>query len=251
MKERKEILKNISLKEILNWISKEENQSKKKAFQLLLAEKLLLNHSNWNEVLKCVRNEDVKFDGFMPYSTQTHNLYETKTELLTRAYAEYDTEHKQLVVNAYLHTIKDGVHLFGFLDRPKKKMVDQKSSLSGSTGMIGGHVSYNDHSFYACLVREISEEFKKFRLDGIVNIEPRGYINDSSTDISTYHLCVLYEIFSVYSVYMKNIIPVVEEGKVVWFTKDQIQKELDKGVLDSRFDSWAYIAMSNRIKELR
>ena len=246
MKERKEILKNISLKEILNWVSEEENQSKKKAFQLLLAEKLLLNHSNWNEVLKCVRNEDVKFDGFIPYSTQTHNLYEIKTELLTRAYAEYDAEHKQLVVNAYLHTIKDGVHLYGFLDKTGKKMTEERSSLSGLIGMIGGHVNSNDHTFYAGLVREISEEFAKFRLDGIVSIIPVGYINDSSTIISTHHLCVLYEIYlPCYDI--GNIVPLSNEGKLVWFTEDQIQKEIDKGVLDSRLDSWAYIAMSNKI----
>lgn len=250
MKERKEILSNIFLKEIQKWICEEKNisESKLKLYQLMMAEKLLLSHSNWDEVLKCVKNEYVKFDGFIPYSQKTHTFYESNTELITRAYAELDSNHKQLITNAYLHTVNEGVHMYGFLDKTGKKKMVEKSSLTGSIGMIGGHVNSNDHSFYAGLVREISEEFKSFHLEEVKHIYPIGYINDSSSQISTYHVCILYEIQIPYSI-IGNIIPNTDEGKIIWFTEDQIKKELDKGVLDSRLDSWAYIAMSNAIKQ--
>ena len=244
MKETNDFMKSISLNTILYWIKKEKNPVKKKAFEIIKALKLDYSKKDMDEVLRVIDDSSLLFEGFLKYNKTTHSKLESSTIALTRAFAEYDNDYRQLVCNSILE-VKDsnGKKMFGFL---KRSSTYKENRLSDLVGMVGGHANTNDGNLFACLVRELSEEIKNISFEDS-KIEPLGYIRLNNGTVSNQHLCVLYVThLSGDVIALKSN---EENEKLIWLNEDQIRVALTEnkrdGHMASLLDSWAKIAMEN------
>lgn len=237
MKEMKSFLKNISLETILGWIKSERNPMKREAFKILKAQKMLVSNSKMEEILRVIKDSKLDFEGFKPYSKALTSRLEIESEELTRAYAEYNSEYRQLVCNVILEAELNGNTVFGFLKRGRTYT---EKSLIGSIGMVGGHVNNTDCNLFSGLVREVSEEIRNISFENL-DVFPLGYIREVSDSISKQHLCVLYCI-KVRQGANINFHSTESKESFIWMTSEQIKKELQKEH-DSLLDSWALCAM--------
>lgn len=237
------LLQNISLSSVLHWISVERNEYKKESFRLLKSEKMKFDNPKMKELVRVV--DDTELDNYMvtdfvPYSRRIHNYLELDNFELERSYAEYDNRYRQLVCNAILKSEdNEGQTVYGFLRRNNQFT---EKSLIGTIGMVGGHVNNVDNTLYSGLIREVSEELKGFSFEDIL-INPLGYIREKTGKIGDQHLCILYQISVNPSIYTKVKSKETQEF-LVWMSKDQLLKELQKNQDDSNLDSWLYKAMT-------
>lgn len=243
MLETTKFLKSTSLDTLLRWIESEKNPVKRRAFEVLKAQKMELVNPHMNEVLKVVKDSKFDFTGFRRYNKSISDMLEMECEEVTRSYAEYNSTYRQLVANVILEASVNNKKIYGFLKRGKGYT---ESELVGSIGMIGGHVNNGDTNIFCGLVREVSEEVKNISFD-TVNFEPYGYIRDEDDSISRQHLCVLYVIKLDSNANLK-IRSSEDKEKFIWMSVEEIQKEIQKSE-DSQLDSWALTAIKEYLSE--
>ncbi len=231
MKETDTFLKNTSLKSLLNAIKTSESPIVREALKCMKAEKMFFNNPKMDEQLRVIKDYKLNFIGFKPYDESIYNFLEKNNEIVTRAYAEFNSDYRQLVTNVLVHTkTKNGADLFGFLE--KADSVD--NTIFGSVSMVGGHCNIDDNNLFQGLIREVSEELRNVAFLHS-QIYPLGFIREMGDNISRQHLCVLYAI----DVQCGDINISSNElnEKFIWVDLNQIKKELASETC--KFDSWA------------
>lgn len=238
----------ISVRDLVYWIDKENNPEKRKLFELIKAEKLCRIKTSMLEVLKVVEEEYIQSifgdqHDFISYSKNIRIALEQKVIHRTRALVELESEYRQLVANAIIQTSIKGTIYFGFLNRNKKYNEDV---LVDTTGLVGGHVNKYDCNLYQGMIREVNEELINLSFEEASEIRPLGFIREVNKSIGLHHLCMLYLIrITDY----ENIKSAEEKEDLIWIDMENVKKEVAKDVLDSRFDSWTYMAMKNYLEE--
>lgn len=237
MRETETFLKNNSLKSIIKEIDKAKNPVVKEALKCMKAQKMIFNNPRMDEELRVVKDSLLNFVGLVPYNNKIENLLESRSEIMTRGYAEYNSEYRQLVTNVLLHVRNKGEKsdLFGFLQRNDNYT---EKSLNNFIGMVGGHCNIGDHNIYQGLIRELSEEIRNVPFSE-ASIAPLAVIRELGANISRQHLCVLYVMDLNENSKYYNMASNEANERLVWFTREQVEKELKAPSEECKFDSWA------------
>ena len=246
MKEILNFLNNTPLEKLDFWCNNENDTSKKEAFKALRACVLETTPDiNFGEELRVISDKDLNLVfndyGYIDYTNILYKTIETISfnhSLMTRSYAEYDENYRQIVCNALINVTINGVRNFGFLIRNNNY---NEPSLSGSIAMVGGHVNAIDSSFYMGLMREVSEELPGIRFENNCNIKPLGFIREKSNGVSGKHLCILY-LIELKLDHLPELSCPEEKESFVWYTEDQIKSIIKKGE-NQGLDSWALAAI--------
>lgn len=246
MKEILNFLNNTPLEKLDFWCNNENDKAKKEAFKILRALHLeTMPDSNFGEMLRVISDKDLEIllnkHGFIDYTNTLYRAIESislGTNLMTRSYAEYDQEHRQIVCNALINVTINGVRNFGFLLRNNNY---NEPSLSGSIAMVGGHVNADDSSLYMGLMREVSEELPGICFENNCFIKPLGFIREKSNGVSGKHLCILY-LIELKLDHLPELSCPEEKESFIWYTEDQIKSIIKKGE-DQGLDSWALAAI--------
>lgn len=157
-------------------------------------------------------------------------IYATYT-FVDRSYAEFAPEYKQIIPYAVL--VHDSNY---FLARRLKKQTEQRLHGLYSIG-LGGHINpneaFNEDIIVAGMQRELAEEVG---LSTVQHIECAGIINDLTTDVSNYHIGLLYVLHTSHDV------SVVEKEKMTghWVSEREINSKI------SELESWSQIVWENR-----
>lgn len=246
MKEILNFLNNTPLEKLDFWCNNENDKAKKEAFKVLRALALeTIPDVNYNEQLRVISDKGLELlfndYGYIDYNDALYNTIESvslNNNSMTRSYAEYDENYRQIVCNTLINVTVKGVRNFGFLLRNNNY---NEPSLSGSLAMVGGHVNDNDSSFYMGLMREVSEELPGIHFENNCNIKPIGFIREKSNGVSGKHLCILYNIELSLDHLPKLSCP-EEKETFIWYTEDQIKNIIKKGE-NQGLDSWALVAI--------
>lgn len=243
MKEKENLLRNLSLSVVNKWIKNENDPVKKEAFRCLKADKMNFNNSKMSEQIKVIRSNLLGFDGFCKYDKKIKELLESNNVILERSYAEFDDRYRQLVSNGLLLTydVNKNEILFGF---QKRNTNYTEKTLIGTLGMVGGHINRNDNSLYEGLIREMSEEISNVPFEEIT-IKPAGFIQEFKTQgcISNYHLCVLYLINIPYECIGK-IKNKESQERLIWIPQGQLLDTFKKESKGFKMDSWIEILLN-------
>lgn len=244
MNETETFLKNTSLNSLLCAIKNESNPLVRECLKCMKAEKMIFINPHMNEVLRVIKDDKLNFVGFKSYHKGLHKILEKDSETMTRGYAEYNSEYRQLVANVLIHgKTNSGSDVFGFLKRFNGYT---EKSLVGSAGMVGGHINVSDRNLFQGLIRELSEEIKNVPFDNS-KIFPFGFIREMGDNISRQHLCVLY-VMELTSDANMNLISGEVNEKFVWYDTKQVEKELSGPIDSCVFDTWARKALENYLK---
>ena len=148
-----------------------------------------------------------------------------------RDYAEYAKEYKQIIPYAIL---KNGDKVF--LTQRLKKQTEKRLHGMYSFG-LGGHINPSEEQkenvILAGMQRELSEEVG---LTDISNCQCVGIINDCSTDVSNYHIGLVYIVPTF------TDIQVVEKQKMTgsWANAEEVSSSFNN------LESWSKIVWENR-----
>ena len=250
MKEKENLLKNISLNVIKHWIQSESDPNKKEVFRLCKSEKMQSENPKMKEIVKVIKQDTFTEEGFVKFSPKITKHLENNMVLLERSYAEFDERYRQIVCNALLvsYDAKGNV-IFGFMKRNHNY---KEKSLVNTLGMVGGHHNNSDETIYSGLIREVSEELKGISFETAV-VNPIGYIKQVSdikrNVISDYHICVLYAI-TVDPLCINEIRNRENKEHLIWMSLNEVENNLKLPSNESIFDSWCKVALENCIKQL-
>lgn len=242
MKEKEKLLKNTSLSRIKNWIENENDQEKKEVFRCFKSEKMNFDNNKMSEEIKVIDQNLLNVNGFIPYTKKIKDSLERGSIVVQRSYAEFDNRYRQLVSNGIIlvYNEKENKYYFGF---QKRKSNYAEISLSGTLGMVGGHVNVLDNTIYEGLLREISEELKGFSFEESI-IKPVGFINEKHkiANISDYHLCVAY-IIKIPFEDMGKIKNRESQEQLLWISETELVAKL-KDESQNEMDSWVEILLN-------
>lgn len=159
-----------------------------------------------------------------------NEIYATYT-FVDRSYAEFAPEYKQIIPYAVL--VHDSNY---FLAQRLKKQTEQRLHGLYSIG-LGGHINsneaFNEDIIVAGMQRELAEEVG---LSTVQHIECAGIINDLTTDVSNYHIGLLYVL------HISHDVSIVEKEKMTghWAPEKEINSKI------SELESWSQIVWENR-----
>lgn len=148
-----------------------------------------------------------------------------------RDYAEYAKEYKQIIPYAIL---RNGDKIF--LTQRLKRQTEKRLHGMYSFG-LGGHINPSEEEkenvILAGMQRELSEEVG---LSDISNCQCVGIINDCSTEVSNYHIGLVYIIPTF------TDIQVVEKQKMTgsWVDAEEVSSSFEN------LESWSKIVWENR-----
>lgn len=227
-----DLIQQITLNDILNKISNASNKREYTMFQLLKAYKLESTNKKNSEVLAVIPDNVLRFEGFKKYSKRLSSSLEYNLEYFPRSYVEYNTLYRQLVCEAIIVNKTQKSNMYGFLKRNDRKLKCEYS-------LVGGHMNSTDTCLFGCLIREQTEELAHISFEDS-KICPLGFIRLDKPEISKQHLGVIY-VIETPSVQ----ITAREEGNsFIWLPEKEVKKYLGMSILDSPFDSWTHIGLT-------
>ena len=152
-------------------------------------EKVLVFPRSLFEQLGIFQGFNADVDRYLPAILEAKN-----NSFMLRAHAETNPAFKQVI--PYV-VITDGQSVLHYVRG--KKAGEQRLVAKGSVG-IGGHINDEDHSLFAfglqafqdAVKREVSEELS---IQGEVDPQPVGLINDDSTEVGRVHFGVVHVLF--------------------------------------------------------
>ena len=156
---------------------------------------------------------------------QSNHIY------IDREYAEYSKEYKQIIPYAIL---TNGNEIF--LTRRLKGQTEVRLHGLFSFG-LGGHINpseeISENVILEGMKRELNEEVG---LKNIPDVKCAGIINDHSTDVSNYHIGL------VYCIHVNEKIAIKEVDKMLgkWATEEEIKERYEQ------LESWSQIAWDSQ-----
>lgn len=159
-----------------------------------------------------------------------HVIY-SSYQFVDRTYAEYAPEYKQII--PYTILINESQY---FLTKRLKKQTENRLHGMYSIG-IGGHINPEESTANNIIMAGMSRELlEEVGIKLVGNHHCVGVINDLSTDVSNFHIGLVYPICT------SNNISVVEKNKMTghWATEEEINSKID------RLESWSQIVWEHR-----
>lgn len=246
MTELEKSLKNISILSLNSWIDSETNPLKKEVIRRLKEFKQLSSKPKFIEQVKIIKDDKLDFAGFTETCKTIDSIIHTNTTTCSRGYAEYDGRYRQLVGNGVMVKYEKDKRFYGLLER--KKGYTEKS-LIGNIGMVGGHINIDDPTIESGFIRECYEEIKHIEFGAISELIQLGYIRETTKDISSYHLCILYlvKIKSEDNEKLNSLSSSNETEKLIWIEESKIRDMVyNNGV--NNIDSWTIKAIREVLK---
>lgn len=242
MTELEKNLKNISIQALNKWIENERNPAKKEIIRRLKEYKIINSKPKFDEKVLVVKDDKFTFDGFKEKCRTVDDIIKTNTTNFTRGYVEYDNRYRQLVGNGILVKHENDTRFYGLLER-KKGYTEQ--SLIGNLGMVGGHLNINDPTLTSGFIRECFEELKYLEFEMLSSVKHLGYIRETSSDISNYHLCVLYLVeLQEGNTRVNNLKSSSNSEKLIWISESKLIEMIDKQEVN-HIDSWTIEALKH------
>ena len=148
-----------------------------------------------------------------------------------RDYAEYAKEYKQIIPYVIL---TDGRNIF--LTQRLKAQTEKRLHGKCSIG-LGGHINPSEESTSDVILEGMKRElYEEVGLENIIKQKCVGIINDLSTDVSNYHIGL------VYFLHVSSNVQVKETNKMTgkWASAEEISDVYDY------LESWSQIAWENK-----
>jgi predicted NUDIX family phosphoesterase len=154
---------------------------------------------------------------------------------LSRAQAETNPNFKQII--PYV-VVTDGKSVLHYVRG--KKAGEQRLVAKGSIG-IGGHINYEDHTFFAddlqafqdAVKREVCEELA---IQGSFDARPVGLLNDDSTEVGRVHFGIVHVLFRAPEQVKKNE-QVVTQVEFIPIKQLKARRE--------HMESWSQVCLDN------
>ncbi|MGJ8454277.1 NUDIX domain-containing protein [Pseudothermotoga sp. U03pept] len=160
-------------------------------------------------------------------------IIEEQGRFITRDFAEYDEELRQVIPYVVMKT-DQGILLLRRTDKQGEKRLHNKYSVG-----VGGHIRFEDspdpwQAFVNGMTREINEEVKVQLLD----LKYIGLINDTASSVSRVHVGLLYLATVIF--YGLNEPDMFEHAFRSLDSFDELEKNLE---------GWSYLTVV-KLKEL-
>lgn len=151
---------------------------------------------------------------------EIHHLY------IDREYAEYAKEYKQIIPYAIL-TNDSKIFLTQRLKAQTEKRLHGRCSIG-----LGGHINPSEEIANSCILEGMRRElYEEVGLENITVNKCVGVINDLSTEVSNYHIGLVYFIQAPVDIQVKEVNKMT--GR--WVVADEITECYDN------LESWSQI----------
>lgn len=160
-------------------------------------------------------------------------LIEKQHSYVERSYAEYAREYKQIIPYAILN---NGSTFF--MTQRLKAQTEKRLHGRCSIG-LGGHINPSEESSNNCILAGMRRElYEEVGLDYFTVNRCMGVINDLSTDVSNYHIGL------VYLLQVEKDIEIKEVNKMTgrWVSLNELSQCYDS------LESWSQIVLDAREK---
>lgn len=181
-----------------------------------------------------IMNAYLKKNGFISESTNDIlNVIEKNHLYIDRDYAEHAKEYKQIIPYVIL---SDGKRIF--LTQRLKAQTEKRLHGKYSIG-LGGHINPSEENSEDVILEGMKRElFEEVGLTNIITHECVGIINDLSTEVSNFHIGIVFYLCVSPDIHIKE----VEKMTGKWATDDEIRKVYEY------LESWSQIVWENKQK---